>query len=91
VKGWFSDTLQKSNYEGEIAILRMDADWYDSTLDILNNLFPLVDIGGRILIDDYYSCPGCSKAVHDYLSIYKREERLCTHRGGVCYLVKKYI
>ena len=89
VKGWFKDTLPKFFFEDEIAILRMDADWYDSTLEILNNLFPYVKKGGIIIIDDYYTWDGCSRAVHDYLSINKRTERICSYRKGVCYIVKK--
>ena len=53
-KGWFNETLPKQKFENGIAILRMDADWYDSTTTILNAFFPLVNKGGVIIIDDYY-------------------------------------
>lgn len=89
IKGWFNETLSKTPIEDEIAILRMDADWYDSTIEILNVLFPKVKSGGIIIIDDYYTWDGCSRAVHDYLSINKREEKIFTYRFGVCYIVKK--
>lgn len=88
-KGWFNETLPKSHFEDGIAILRMDGDWYDSTLEILNALFPKVNPGGLIIIDDYYYWEGCSKAVHDYLSTHKREERIFTYNMGVCYIIKK--
>lgn len=64
-KGWFEETLQKAK-TGPIALLRMDADWYDSTRDILHNLGQLVVPGGLILIDDYYVYEGCAKAVNEY-------------------------
>jgi len=87
-KGWFNDSLPKANFEKGIAILRLDADWYDSTLEILNNLFNKVNKGGVIIIDDYFAWDGCSKAVHDYLSINKCNERIRSHRG-VCYIIKQ--
>lgn len=87
VKGWFEDTLSQATFPSGIAILRMDADWYKSTIQILDSLFPLVNENGIILIDDYYTWDGCSKAVHDYLSKHKRPERISSSRG-VCYLVK---
>jgi O-methyltransferase len=46
----------------------LDADWYDSTITCLEAFGKHVAPGGVILIDDYYTWDGCSKAVHDYLS-----------------------
>ena len=86
-KGWFKDTLPRAQLRDGIAILRMDADWYDSTMEILNNLFGHVRQGGVIIIDDYYTWDGCSKAVHDFLSHNKRAERINAHKG-VCFIVK---
>jgi len=34
-----------------LAILRMDGDMYDSTADILYNLYELVEVGGFVVID----------------------------------------
>lgn len=67
-KGWFNETLKSYKSKNGIAILRMDADWYDSTYEILDNMFFQVVNGGIIIIDDYYAWEGCSKAVHDFLS-----------------------
>ncbi len=86
-KGWFRDTLPRAQFRDGIAILRMDADWYESTFEILNNLFKYVTQGGVIIIDDYYTWDGCSKAVHDYLSQNKCVERINV-RNGVCFIVK---
>jgi len=88
VKGWFSDTLRSATFSDGIALLRMDGDWYDSTLEILESLFPLVKVGGTIIIDDYHTWEGCSKAVHDYFAKSKREERIET-LNGVCYMTKR--
>lgn len=87
-KGWFGETLPGVEIEGGISILRMDADWYASTTDILNNLFSQVNTGGLIIIDDYYTWDGCSKAVHDYLSKNSCQERIRQFRR-VCYIEKK--
>jgi O-methyltransferase len=88
VKGWFQDTLPRTAIEGEIAVLRMDADWYDSTMCILVNLFHKVVSGGCIIIDDYPNWEGCAKAIHDFLSENKRPERIGTYNDLVTFMVK---
>lgn len=75
--------------ENGIAILRMDADWYDSTMDILTNFFPQINKGGVIIIDDYYHWEGCTRAVHDYLSRHECTEAITSTSFGVCFIVKK--
>ena len=87
-KGWFNETLPNIKFKAGIAILRMDADWYDSTMEILRNLFFQVNKGGVIIIDDYYYWEGCTKAVHDFLSTHKLSEKIRTHKS-VCYIVKE--
>lgn len=68
VKGWFEDTLAKYKTQiGHIAILRLDGDYYQSTLTILNELYEQVVDGGYIIIDDYKGWKGCRRAVHEYL------------------------
>jgi O-methyltransferase len=88
-KGWFNETLPKFKNDSLIAILRLDADWYDSTMDCLKHLFPRLNINGLIIIDDYHAWEGCSKAVHDYLSSIKSRSRIYTSAEGVCYIIKK--
>lgn len=87
IKGWFEDTLPKANFSSGIAILRLDADWYKSTKHILDSLFSKVNEGGIILIDDYYTWDGCSRAVHDYLSEHGCRERIRCF-DGVCFIRK---
>jgi len=76
VKGWFENTVPGFQGINEIAVLRLDGDWYDSTMVTLEKFFPLVTPGGLILIDDYYYWEGCAKAVHDYLSREKSTARI---------------
>jgi len=87
VKGWFSDTLPGAGFPGGIALLRMDADWYDSTIQVLDALFSQINAGGVVLVDDYYLWDGCSRAIHDYLSRTQARERVNAHRG-VCFINK---
>ncbi len=71
VQGWFDDRvpeLAKGLADERIAFLRLDGDWYDSTMVCLEHLVPLVNDEGIVLIDDYYWWDGCARAVHDYLS-----------------------
>ncbi len=63
-KGWFADTTQ--GFQNNIAILRMDGDWYESTMTVFDNLYDRVVPGGVIIIDDYGWWQGCSKAVHEF-------------------------
>ena len=88
VKGWFNKGLFDKKSPNEIALLRLDGDWYDSTMICLKSLFPKVVKNGIVIIDDYYSWEGCSKAVHDYLS--KCKSTFTIHsRKGVAYIIKK--
>jgi hypothetical protein len=65
VKGFFKDSLPTIPIK-EIAVLRVDGDMYDSTLDILENLYPKVSIGGYVIIDDFGAFHGCDEAVIEY-------------------------
>jgi O-methyltransferase len=68
LKGWFSDTLPEAPIN-KLAILRLDGDMYNSTMDALKNLYPKVSKGGYVIVDDYYSWESCRKAVTDYLEM----------------------
>lgn len=89
VKGWFADTIPTYDLKESIAVLRLDGDWYDSTMTCLENLFPKVAKGGLIVLDDYYTWDGCSKALHDYLSKYQRPEKIYYAYSSGCYLIKE--
>ena len=62
--GWFNETLPNAPIK-ELAILRIDADMYGSTMEVLQHLYPKLTKGGFCIIDDY-ALPGCQKAVNDY-------------------------
>lgn len=88
VKGWFSETLTKPDIAEPIAVLRLDADWYESTIECLRRLYPLVRSGGIVIVDDYYVWDGCSRAVHEYLYETSATTRIRQSREGVCYFIK---
>ena len=67
LKGWFSQTLPTAPI-GPIAVLRLDGDMYESTMDALNALYARVSDGGYVIVDDYFSWPACKRAVGDFLS-----------------------
>lgn len=68
VKGWFQDTLPLYREQiDDIALLRIDGDFYESTKTCLNFLEPNLVTGGVIIIDDYGSFPGCKIAVDEYI------------------------
>lgn len=64
-KGWFKDTCK--NFNEQIAILRFDGDWYESTMDVLNNLYDKVVNGGVIIFDDYNYWNGNKIAVDEFM------------------------
>lgn len=64
LKGWFKDTLPKAPVE-QLAILRLDGDMYESTMDALTALYDRVSDGGFVIIDDY-CLETCVKAVTDF-------------------------
>ena len=66
VKGWFKDTV--INFDKNICILRLDGDWYDSTMVCLENLYDKVVSGGVIILDDYGYWKGCRDATDEFLA-----------------------
>jgi O-methyltransferase len=62
--GWFKDTLHDAPID-RIAVLRLDGDLYESTIQALDALYPRLSPGGFCIIDDY-EIAACRKAVADY-------------------------
>ncbi len=62
--GWFKDTLPDAPVDA-LAVMRLDGDLYESTMDALENLYPKLSRGGFVIIDDYV-VPACRKAVDDF-------------------------
>lgn len=67
IKGRVEETIP-SNMPEEIAILRLDTDWYESTLHELVHLYPVLQGGGVLIIDDYGHWDGARIAVDEYFA-----------------------
>lgn len=65
VAGKVEDTLPK-HLPGELSLLRLDTDWYESTKHELTHLYPLLVRNGILIIDDYGHWEGARKAVDEY-------------------------
>lgn len=65
LKGWFRDTLPDAPVE-RLAVIRLDGDMYESTMDALVNLYPKLSEGGYLIVDDYGNFSACRQAVHEY-------------------------
>ena len=64
LKGWFSETLRSAPIDS-LAIMRLDGDMYESTMDAMEALYPKLSPGGFVIVDDYFLAP-CRAAIHDY-------------------------
>jgi O-methyltransferase len=67
VKGWFEETFGRVSIP-RIALLNIDADWYESVRLCLSTFYEAVVPGGFISIDDYGHWPGCRQAVDEFLT-----------------------
>jgi len=65
LEGWFKDTLPGAPID-KLALLRLDGDMYESTMDVLRSLYHKVSPGGFIIVDDYGAYAACRRAVHDF-------------------------
>jgi O-methyltransferase len=65
IKGMVEDTLP-AQPPGDIALLRLDTDFYESTRAELNHLYPLLAVGGPLIFDDYGEWEGARKAADEY-------------------------
>lgn len=67
--GWFQHTLPNEHEKiDQIAILRLDGDWYASTKVCLEYLFDKVVVGGVVIIDDYGTYEGCRRAFDEFVT-----------------------
>jgi O-methyltransferase len=67
VKGKVEDTLP-ATLPAQLCLLRLDTDWYASTLQELKYLYPLISQKGVLLIDDYGAWQGARKATDEYFA-----------------------
>ena len=65
IKGPVEQTIP-ATVPGGISLLRLDTDWYSSTYHELVHLYPLLNAGGVLIIDDYGWCRGAREATDQY-------------------------
>jgi O-methyltransferase len=75
--GWFSETLAAAPIEA-IAVMRLDGDLYESTMDALVALYPKLSVGGYCIIDDFGALPACRRAVEEYRRTHGITEEILT-------------
>jgi len=67
VRGPVEQTLPDRAPE-RLALLRLDTDWYESTRHELVHLYPTLQDGGVLIIDDYGHWEGARRAVDEYFA-----------------------
>ena len=67
VKGLVEDTIP-SNAPDVLSLVRLDTDWYQSTLHEMINLYPRLSSGGVLIVDDYGHFRGAREAVDEYFA-----------------------
>lgn len=75
LKGWFKDTLPAAPIV-QLAVLRLDGDMYESTMDALKAMYHKLSRGGYAIVDDYHAVQGCRQAVHDFMAAEYPDEPL---------------
>jgi hypothetical protein len=67
VQGKVEDTVP-SRAPNEIALLRLDTDWYESTKHELDHLYPRISRGGVLIVDDYGYWAGARRATDEFIA-----------------------
>lgn len=78
IEGPVEKTLKKEIPKEPIALLRLDTDWYKSTKQELEKLYPLIVSGGVLIIDDYGCWSGSRKATDEFFK--KTKNKVFLHR-----------
>jgi len=87
LRGWFSDTLPAAPIK-KLAILRADGDFYRSTMDIFNNMYHKLSVGGYCIVDDYNAHPECRRAVDEFRTTHAISEPMIEVDGEAVYWKK---
>lgn len=82
VKGEVETTIPALEV-GDVALLRLDTDFYSSTSTALNHLYPKLVSGGVLIVDDYGTFKGARTATEDYLATLERKPLLNRIDTGV--------
>ncbi len=74
LKGPFSETLNPCP-TGALSVVRLDGDAYESTRDAIEALYPCIQPGGYIIVDDWH-LDSCRRAILEYREKHGIEEKI---------------
>jgi len=86
LKGFFKDTMSHCSIK-QLALLRLDGDMYESTIQVLDALYDKVSVGGYIIIDDY-NLKWAKKATDDFRILHTITDPLIIIDGAGVYWKK---
>lgn len=75
--------------ELKISLLNLDTDIYEPSVTVLEELYPKIIEGGILILDDYGTFPGETKAVDDYFIGRKIKIRKFPFCMTPCYVIKE--
>jgi hypothetical protein len=75
LKGWFRDTLPSAPIE-KLAVLRLDGDLYESTMDALRALYPKLQKGGYVIVDDFGAMKPCRQAIEEFRNTHGIKDKI---------------
>jgi len=75
LEGWFKDTLPTAPID-RLAVLRLDGDYYESTIQVLESLYHKVSPGGFVIVDDYLHLDTCKQAVDDFRTAFSIRDEI---------------
>ncbi len=82
MQGKVEDTIPDT-IPDQIAVLRLDTDWYSSTKHELEHLYPILTSGGYLMLDDYGHWQGARKAADEYITTHPEIKLLPIDYTGV--------
>lgn len=80
VQGYVENTIPEQTPDN-ISLLRLDTDFYDSTIHELRHLYPRLSSGGPLIIDDYPTEVGATIATDEYFA--ESGESILLNRIGI--------
>eukprot|EP01024_Parvocaulis_polyphysoides_P059824 TRINITY_DN6486_c0_g1_i3.p1 TRINITY_DN6486_c0_g1~~TRINITY_DN6486_c0_g1_i3.p1 ORF type:complete len:186 (+),score=5.80 TRINITY_DN6486_c0_g1_i3:2-559(+) len=89
-KGFFNESLslfRKENPDVKLSFLRLDGDMYESTTDILYNVYDFVSIGGAVVVDDWI-LKTARNAFKDFFQYHGVEEQMIKIDKSAAYMIK---
>jgi hypothetical protein len=91
IEGDITETVPeyvKANPELKISLLNLDTDIYEPAVSILEYLYPKITKGGILMLDDYGTHPGETKAVDEFFKNKDIQIKKFSFAMTPCYIIK---